>query len=164
VLVLGGNWKLVGAVAYYAFDNAVLWAAFHAYGRTPALGVLVMGYLVGSLGAALPIPAGIGAVEGGLIGALVLYGTPAASAAAAVLLYRGVTLLIAVPLGVLGWAPQPLAKLRLLLGRVRLTTPAHAGGDAGRADRRDRRARPGGRVRERPDAPRHRRVSETLSR
>src|SRR6202043_830158 len=69
VLVLGGNWKLVGAVAYYAFDNAVLWAAFHAYGRTPALGVLVMGYLVGSLGAALPIPAGIGAVEGGLLGA-----------------------------------------------------------------------------------------------
>ena|GEM_PF-2137339 len=162
-LVLGGNWKLAGALAYYAFDNAVLWAAFHAFGRTPALGVLVMGYLVGSLGAALPIPAGIGAVEGGLIGALVLYGAPAAPAAAAVLLYRGVSLLIVVPLGVVGWAPQPLAKLRLLLGRVALSTPAHPRSDAGRADRRDRRAGPGRRVRERTDTPTHGRVPATLS-
>jgi hypothetical protein len=111
----------------------------------------------------LPIPAGIGAVEGGLIGALVLYGAPAAPAAAAVLLYRGVSLLIAVPLGVLGWAPQPLAKLCSLLGRVGLTTAAHARSDASRPHRRDRRARPGGWVRERPDAPGHRRVSGTLS-
>jgi uncharacterized membrane protein YbhN (UPF0104 family) len=116
-LVLGGDWKLVGALAYYAFDNAVLWAAFHAYGRTPAVGVLAMGYLVGSLGAALPIPAGIGAVEGGLIGALVLYGAPAAAATAAVLLYRGISLLIAVPLGTLAWVPQPLAKLHLFARR-----------------------------------------------
>jgi len=137
-LVLGGNWKLLGALGYYAFDNAVLWAAFHAYGPTPGLGVLAMGYLVGSLGAALPIPAGIGAVEGGLIGGLVLYGVPAASAAAAVLLYRGVSLLIAVPLGALGWAPQPLAKLRLLPGRFRRLTPMHARSNASRGDRRAR--------------------------
>jgi uncharacterized membrane protein YbhN (UPF0104 family) len=136
-LVLGGDWKLLGALAYYAFDNAVLWAAFHAYGRTPAPAVIAMGYLVGSLGATLPIPAGIGAAEGGLIGALVLYGAPAAPAAAAVLLYRGVSLLIAVPLGTLGWAPQPLAKLLRLPGRFRSGTPEHARGDAsgGRSSR-----------------------------
>ena len=34
-LITAGNWKLVGALAYYAFDNAALWAAFHAYGHTP---------------------------------------------------------------------------------------------------------------------------------
>jgi hypothetical protein len=27
-LVSGRSWKLLGAVAYYAFDNAVLWATF----------------------------------------------------------------------------------------------------------------------------------------
>jgi uncharacterized membrane protein YbhN (UPF0104 family) len=118
-LVRGGDWKLVGALAYYAFDNAVLWAAFHAYGRTPALGVLAMGYLVGSLGATLPIPGGIGAVEGGLIGALVLYGAPAAAATAAVLLYRGVSLLLAVPLGTLAWAAPPPVKLPLFARRPR---------------------------------------------
>ena len=106
-LVTAGNWKLFGALAYYAFDNAVLWATFHAYGHAPQIGVVVMGYLVGSLAAALPIPAGLGVLEGGLIGALVLYGAPAAPAAAAVLLYRGISLSVPVALGALGCARRP---------------------------------------------------------
>jgi uncharacterized protein (TIRG00374 family) len=103
-LVTAHDWKLIGAVAYYAFDNAVLWAAFHAFGHPPAIGVIVMGYLVGSLAGALPLPGGLGAVDGGLIGALVLYGSPAPSAAAAVLLYRGLSLGLPVALGVIGCA------------------------------------------------------------
>jgi uncharacterized membrane protein YbhN (UPF0104 family) len=111
-LVIDGNWKLAGTIGYYAFDNAVLWAAFHAYGRTPAVSVIMMGYLVGSLGAALPLPAGIGAVEGGLIGALVLYGVPAAPAAGAVLLYRGISLALPVVLGALAWGFVPARRRR----------------------------------------------------
>jgi uncharacterized membrane protein YbhN (UPF0104 family) len=111
-LVAAGDWKLAGALAYYAFDNAVLWAAFHAYGHTPAIGVIVMGYLVGSLAGALPLPAGLGAVDGGMIGALVLYGAPAAPAAAAVLLYRGISLLLPVLLGAVASGRLPAA-LRL---------------------------------------------------
>ena len=111
-LVADRNWKLAGAVGYYAFDNAVLWAAFQAYGRGPAISVIVMGYLVGSLGALLPLPAGIGGVEGGLIGALVLYGAPAAPAAGAVLLYRGITLSLQVGLGALAWGLVPARWLR----------------------------------------------------
>lgn len=110
--VVAGDWKLVGAVCYYAFDNAVLWAAFHAFGRTPPLSVIVMGYLIGSLGAALPSPAGLGPAEGGLIGALVLFGAPAAPAAAAVLLYRGISLTVSLVLGAVAWTPRPLARLR----------------------------------------------------
>jgi uncharacterized membrane protein YbhN (UPF0104 family) len=111
-LVTAGNWKLGGALAYYAFDNAVLWATFHAYGHTPPIGVLIMGYLVGSLAGALPLPAGLGALDGGLIGALVLYGAPAAPAAAAVLLYRGISLSVPTLLGAIGStcsraAPRP---------------------------------------------------------
>ncbi|MBV9006378.1 MAG: flippase-like domain-containing protein [Solirubrobacterales bacterium] len=111
-LVTEGNWKLAGALGYYAFDNAVLWAAFHAYGRTPAISVIVMGYLVGSLGTVLPLPAGIGGVEGGLIGALVLYGAPAVPASGAVLLYRGVSLSLPVALGGLAWGLIPAHRLR----------------------------------------------------
>jgi uncharacterized membrane protein YbhN (UPF0104 family) len=103
VLITAGDWKLIGAVACYAFDNAVLWASFHAFGHPPAIGVIVMGYLVGSLAGALPLPGGLGAVDGGLIGALVLYGSPAPSAAAAVLLYRGLSLALPVALGAIGW-------------------------------------------------------------
>jgi uncharacterized membrane protein YbhN (UPF0104 family) len=102
-LLLARDWKLLGAIAYYAFDNAVLWAAFRAFGSAPPVGVIVMGYLVGSLASALPVPAGLGAAEGGLIGALVLYGAPVAPAAAAVLLYRGIALGLAVALGGCGW-------------------------------------------------------------
>lgn len=111
-LVADRNWKLAGAVGYYAFDNAVLWAAFQAYGHGPAISVIVMGYLVGSLGALLPLPGGIGGVEGGLIGALVLYGSPAAAAAGAVLLYRGISLSLQVGLGALAWGVVPTRWLR----------------------------------------------------
>jgi uncharacterized protein (TIRG00374 family) len=79
---------LAGSLGYWAFDNAVLWATFHAFGVTPPLTVILMGYLIGQLGGLLPIPAGIGAIDGGLIGTLIVYGAPAAVTAAAVLGYR----------------------------------------------------------------------------
>jgi hypothetical protein len=31
------DWKLLGAITLYAFDNAVLWAAFRAFGRSRRL-------------------------------------------------------------------------------------------------------------------------------
>jgi uncharacterized membrane protein YbhN (UPF0104 family) len=111
-IVAARNWKLLGAVGYYAFDNAVLWAAFRAYGQAPPISVIVMGYLVGSLGGLVPLPAGIGAIEGGLIGALVLYGAPAAPAAGAVLLYRGLSLSLQVTLSAMAWALVPAARPR----------------------------------------------------
>jgi uncharacterized membrane protein YbhN (UPF0104 family) len=97
------NWHLVGAAAYYVFDNAVLWATFHAYGRTPPVSVIVMGYLVGSFAGALPVPAGLGVVDGGMMGALVLYGAPAGASAGAVVLYRAVSLSLALILGAATW-------------------------------------------------------------
>ncbi len=118
-LISAGDWKLGGALAYYAFDNAVLWAAFHAYGRTPPLSVIMMGYLVGSLAGALPLPAGLGAVDGGLIGALVLYGAPAAPTAAAVLLYRGISLGLPAVLGAVGCTCGPRAHRRPRVDRRR---------------------------------------------
>ena len=106
-LLVSGDWKLSGALAYYSFDNAVLWAAFRAFGHPPALSVVVMGYVVGSIAGALPLPAGLGAVDAGLIGALILYGSPAGPTAAAVLLYRGISLSVPVALGALGSARRP---------------------------------------------------------
>ena len=54
----------------------------------PPLTVILMGYLIGQLGGLLPIPGGIGGIDGGLIGTLIVYGAPAAGTAAAVLGYR----------------------------------------------------------------------------
>ncbi|HEX7300145.1 MAG TPA: flippase-like domain-containing protein [Solirubrobacteraceae bacterium] len=79
---------LLGAVGYWAWDNAVLWATFHAVGANVPVSVVLMGYLIGQLGGLLPIPGGVGGIDGGLIGTLVVYGAPAAATAAAVLAYR----------------------------------------------------------------------------
>ena len=79
---------VVGAIGYWAWDNAVLWATFHAVGADVSLSVVLMGYLIGQLGGLLPLPGGIGGIDGGLIGTLVVYGAPAAATAAAVLAYR----------------------------------------------------------------------------
>jgi uncharacterized protein (TIRG00374 family) len=79
---------ITGAVGYWAWDNAVLWAAFHAFGYSPPITVILMGYLIGQLGGLLPLPGGLGGIDGGLIGTLIVYDVPAAAAAAAVLTYR----------------------------------------------------------------------------
>lgn len=111
-LISARDWKLVGALAYYAFDNAVLWASFNAYGHAPPTAVVVMGYLLGSLAGALPLPAGLGALDGGLLGSLVLYGAPVTAAAAAVLLYRGISLSVSIALGALGYTHPPAGRQR----------------------------------------------------
>ena len=71
-----------------------------------------MAYLIGQLGNWLPVPGGIGGVELGLVGALVLYGSPAITATAAVLLYRAIELWIPAVLGITAFV-----QLRLLLRR-----------------------------------------------
>jgi len=93
VALLGGrSWKLLGAVAYYAFDNAVLWAAFKAFGHTePPVATLVIAYLIGSAAGSLPVPVGLGVVEGGMIGLLVFFGAPVVCTGIAVLAYRAVS-------------------------------------------------------------------------
>ena len=79
---------IAGALGYMAFDIAALGAAFQAFGDGPPVGVLVLAYTVGQLGDLIPVPGGIGGTEGALIGALVIYGTSAPAATAAVLAYR----------------------------------------------------------------------------
>ena len=54
-----------GAIGYWLFDNIMLYATFRAFGEDPSIGLVFMGYLVGQLGGLLPIPGGIGGVDGG---------------------------------------------------------------------------------------------------
>jgi uncharacterized protein (TIRG00374 family) len=79
---------IAGSLGYWAWDNAVLWATFQAFDYSPPITVILMGYLIGQLGGLLPLPGGLGGIDGGLIGTLIVYGTPAAATAAAVLVYR----------------------------------------------------------------------------
>jgi uncharacterized protein (TIRG00374 family) len=79
---------IAGSLGYWIFDNAVLWATFHAVGTTPPLTVVLMAYLLGQMGGLLPIPGGVGGIDGGLIGTFILFGVAAAPTTAAVFAYR----------------------------------------------------------------------------
>jgi uncharacterized protein (TIRG00374 family) len=79
---------LLGSIIYWAFNIAVLWACFHAFGDPPPLAVIIQGYFVGFLGNLLPLPGGIGGVDGGMIGAFAAFGVPLPLVVPAVLAYR----------------------------------------------------------------------------
>jgi uncharacterized protein (TIRG00374 family) len=79
---------LLGAIAYWGFNIATLWACFHAFGDPPPWGVVVMGYFVGFLGNLLPLPGGIGGVDGAMIGAFIAFGVDKGLTIQAVLVYR----------------------------------------------------------------------------
>jgi uncharacterized protein (TIRG00374 family) len=82
---------LAGAMLYWAFQIAVVYAAFKAFGDSPTKAVLVQGFFVGMLGNLLPIPGGVGGVEGGMIGAYAAFGVDAGLAVVAVLMFRAFT-------------------------------------------------------------------------
>jgi uncharacterized protein (TIRG00374 family) len=79
---------LLGAIGWWGFDIAVLWACFHAFGSAPPQAVIVMAYFVGMLGNTLPLPGGIGGVDGGMIGAFTAFGVPVDITVVSVLAYR----------------------------------------------------------------------------
>ncbi len=106
---------IAGASGYMLFDVAMLGVCFAAFGNdVPPAGVLLVAYIIGQLGSLIPIPGGIGGVDAGLIGTLVLYGVDATDAAVAVIAYRG--LLLAIP-ALLG-----LPALAVLRRRLRAET------------------------------------------
>ena len=115
--LLRPSWRVLGALGWLAFDIAVLWATLHALGEAPPPAALVLAYTLGYLANALPVPAGIGVLDAGLAGALVLYGTPAAPAAGAVLVYRAIAFWVPALGGLAAYAR--LRSLRLELGHRR---------------------------------------------
>jgi putative heme transporter len=94
---------LLGALAYWGFDIAVLGVSFHAFGTVVPVAVLVMGYFLGTLGSLLPLPGGIGGVEGGMIGAFAAFGVPAGRAVVAVLAYRAISFWLPTLPGIAGY-------------------------------------------------------------
>lgn len=81
-----------GAVIWWAGDCAVLWAAFEAVGAPPPIAVLVLGYMLGQLGSALPLPGGVGGVEPVMLGVFTASGVDAGAGTAAIVVYRAIAL------------------------------------------------------------------------
>jgi uncharacterized membrane protein YbhN (UPF0104 family) len=120
-LVTSGDARLVGAVAYWLFDAAVLWSMLRAFGTPPAIPVVVLAYFVGQAANTVPIP---GSVSGGIAGVLLAFGVSGSLALPAVLAYRAVAV----------WLPTALAVAALPSLRSTLARWRYEDGLAGAGD------------------------------
>jgi uncharacterized membrane protein YbhN (UPF0104 family) len=99
-LIRARDWRLLGAIGYWLFDNLVLYACLAAFDHAPTFWVVAMAYLVGMLANSVPVPGGFIAVEGGLVGMLLLFGArPGSVVIAAVVVYRAISLWIPAVIG-----------------------------------------------------------------
>jgi uncharacterized membrane protein YbhN (UPF0104 family) len=112
LLRAGDPLLLIGAVGDVACDLAALATAFSAVGAAGLpIGAMLLAYSLGQVGSVISLP---GATEGGLVGALVLYGASLSSAVPAVLVYRAIAILVPLLLSLVG-----AAQLRATLGELR---------------------------------------------
>ena len=129
-LIREHDWRLLGAVAYWLLDNVALYACLAAFGHAPSVWVVAMAYLVGMLANSIPIPGGMIAVEGGLVGMLLLFGVrPASHVVVAVVIYRAISL----------WIPAVIGSLAFLSLRREIGRPLRPGSPASSPRRLPRR-------------------------
>jgi uncharacterized membrane protein YbhN (UPF0104 family) len=99
-----GGLAVIGAIGYWAANIGILWASFHAFGIEVPLAVVVQGFFLGMVANLFPLaPAGVGAVDAGMIGAFVLFGVPEGTVFPAILVYRLVAFWLPIPPGIVAF-------------------------------------------------------------
>lgn len=99
-----GGLAIVGSLGFWAANITILWVSFKAFGVTVPLGVIVQGFFIGMVANLVPFaPAGVGAVDAGLIGTFILFGLPHEACFAAVLVYRVVAFWLPIPPGIIAF-------------------------------------------------------------
>lgn len=93
----------IGAFGFWAANITILWASFKSLGIAVPFGEIVQGFFVGMVANLAPAPAGVGAVDGGLIGAFAIFGYPLETVIAAVLIYRLIAFWLPVPPGIVAF-------------------------------------------------------------
>jgi uncharacterized membrane protein YbhN (UPF0104 family) len=97
------NWRLLGALGFLCLDMGALWAACAATGHRLGFLAVLIAYCIGYLATAIPMPAGLGVLDSGLAGALILYGLPATASVGAVLVYHAISLWVPALGGLIAW-------------------------------------------------------------
>ena len=99
-----GGLAVLGAAGFWAASIGVLWASFHAFGVHVPLAVVVQGFFLGMVANLFPLaPAGVGAVDAGMIGAFVLFGLPEETVFPAILIFRLVSFWMPIPPGIVAF-------------------------------------------------------------
>lgn len=97
------DWRLLSAAGYPLLDMAALWAVCAATGHPLSFAALVVAYNIGYLASIVPIPAGVGVLDGGLTAALILYGASPSAGLAAVLVYHALAVWMPAVCGLAAW-------------------------------------------------------------
>jgi uncharacterized protein (TIRG00374 family) len=93
-----------GAIGYWAAQIGILWASFKAFNVDVPFAVVIQGFFVGMVANLFPFaPAGVGAVDAGMIGTFVLFDVPAGEVFAAVLTYRLIAFWLPIPPGIVAF-------------------------------------------------------------
>ena len=96
-----GGLAVIGAAGYWAANIGILWASFHAFGVHVPFAVVIQGFFLGMVANLFPFaPAGVGAVDAGMIGAFVLFGIPEEAVFPAILVFRLVSFWMPIPPGI----------------------------------------------------------------
>ena len=110
------HWRLLGAAGFTLLDIAALWAACHATGHPLSAPALAVAYFIGYLATLIPMPAGIGVLDTGLSGSLVLYGVAGPAAVGAVLVYHMISVWVPGLGGLVAWLPTRYGRAGALQG------------------------------------------------
>jgi uncharacterized protein (TIRG00374 family) len=95
---------VLGAFGYWAANIGILWASFHSFGVEVPVAVVVQGFFLGMVANLFPLaPAGVGAVDAGMIGAFVLFGLPEDTIFPAILIYRLIAFWMPIPPGIVAF-------------------------------------------------------------
>src|SRR5436305_10354919 len=105
------HWRILGAAGFLWLDMAALWAACQATGHHIGVLALSVAYFIGYLASMIPMPAGLGVLDSGLAGALVLYGFSPAASVGAVLVYHAIAVWIPGLGGLIAWLPTRAGRL-----------------------------------------------------
>jgi uncharacterized membrane protein YbhN (UPF0104 family) len=101
------DWRIIGALGYLWWDIAVLWVCFRAIGHPPAFATVVLAYQIGYLSNLIPVPGGIGILEGSFIGMFALYGVGTTMTTSATIVYHAISL----------WVPATWGTIAFILLR-----------------------------------------------
>lgn len=103
--LLNPHWRMLGAPGFLCLDMAALWAACRATGHPLGVLALAVAYFIGYLATMIPMPAGLGVLDSGLAGALVLYGFSPAASVGSVLIYHAISVWVPGIGGLIAWLP-----------------------------------------------------------
>jgi uncharacterized membrane protein YbhN (UPF0104 family) len=120
------HWRMLGAAGFLLLDMAALWAACRATGHPLGVLALALAYFIGYLASMIPSPAGLGVLDTGLAGALVLYGFTPARSVGAVLVYHAIAIWVPGLGGLVAWLATRRTRLAEASGLSRPEPPARA--------------------------------------